>query len=263
MHPPHKARKRFGQNFLCDLNIIEKILAAIAPHKDDHIVEIGPGLGAITGPLLRVLDRLSVIELDRDLASTLQHTYGDNKKLLITEGDVLNFNFDSLFQGKKLRIVGNLPYNITTPLLFHLFKFTPIIQDMHFMLQKEVVERLVAAPNTKSFGRLTVMAHYFCDATELFTVGPEAFRPTPKVNSAVVRLTPHVYPKEVVNNFSLLQTITTAAFNQRRKTLSNALGDFLKLQDFDYLKIDPKKRPENLCLEDYINITNFIEQKAR
>jgi len=260
----HKPRKRFGQNFLQDPFIIQKILEVVAPQPADKMVEIGPGLGALTKPLLSTIDHLDVIELDRDLASQLQVTWGHTHKLTIHTADALQFDFKTLMKSntntQKLRVIGNLPYNISTPLMFHLFKFCDLIEDMHFMLQKEVVERLIAKPNNKQYGRLSIMAQYYCLPQYLFTVEGEAFHPMPKVQSAFVRLTPHQPLPFPAHNLKILQTITRDAFNQRRKTLSNALKAHLKIEDFEQLGINPKLRPEVLSLSDFVQMSNYIHQ---
>lgn len=259
----HTPRKRFGQNFLQDLFVIQKIIEAINPHLDDNLVEIGPGLGALTEPLLKHVKKLQVVELDRDLANQLQTTFGHTKQLIIHTADALQFDFNTLTaenSNARFRIIGNLPYNISTPLMFHLFDFCPHIIDMHFMLQKEVVERLIAKPDTEHYGRLSVMTQYYCDTSYLFTVGPGAFYPTPKVQSALVRLTPHQRLPYPADNHKTLQTITREAFNHRRKTLSNSLKPYLSIEDLKALCIDPGLRPEVLSLAEFVRISNFVYQ---
>lgn len=254
-----KPRKRFGQNFLQDKNIILKIIEAIAPIKTDHIVEIGPGLGALTVQLLPILKTMDVIELDRDLIPKLQTTCRNLGKLNIHQADALQFDFKKLVKNKQLlRVVGNLPYNISTPLIFHLLKQINYIRDMHFMLQKEVARRLAAKPNNKDYGRLSVMVQYFCEITELFTVGPHAFYPVPKVESALVRLVPHEKILLPVKDISILEKVVKLAFNQRRKMISNCLKGLVSNEQFNSLNIDLKLRPEQLSVEDFVRISNII-----
>jgi 16S rRNA (adenine1518-N6/adenine1519-N6)-dimethyltransferase len=264
----HQPRKRFGQNFLQDVLIVQKIIEAIHPTASDNMIEIGPGLGALTQPLLDKVDRLEVVELDRNLAEQLQIRFGQSNKLNIHAVDALRFDFNTLYNpskenNAKLRIVGNLPYNISTPLMFHLFKFCNIIQDMHFMFQKEVVDRLTALPNTKQYGRLSIMVQYYCQTHYLFSVGSHAFYPAPKVQSAVVRLIPHTTPLLQAIKPEVLQYVTRTAFNQRRKTLSNALKTYLTAEDFIKLGIDPMLRPEALSLTDYVQISNYLVEQNK
>lgn len=254
-----KPRKRFGQHFLKDPRIIQQLIEAIQPQTTDNLVEIGPGLGALTKPLLEFIPQLTVIELDRDIVAFLGATFS-KEKLTIYNQDALTFDFNALAD-KPLRIVGNLPYNISTPLLFHLFDSTTNIKDMHFMLQKEVVERLTARPHTKAYGKLSVMAQYYCQAYPLFHVPPEAFNPPPKVQSMIIRLIPYATLPKPALDHTLFQTITQAAFNQRRKTLSNSLKNYLTLQDFETLSILPKHRAENLTWQNYVDISNLIFNK--
>jgi len=259
----HKPRKRFGQHFLNDPEIIQKIVQAIHPKPEDALVEIGPGLGAITQPLLQQVDHLDVIELDRDLAKTIGDRVTTPHQLTVYQQDALKFDFQQLSRPqKKLRIIGNLPYNISTPLLFHLLKFAPLIQDMHFMLQKEIVDRITAKPNTKAYGRLTVMIQYFCETHSLFTVEPTAFKPPPKVNSAVIRLVPHTTLPYPALSQALLKEVTTQAFNQRRKTIHNALKPYLSSADFVTLSLNPILRPEELTVEDFVRISNYVAEKT-
>lgn len=257
----HRPRKRFGQNFLQSPHVIQQIINTINAQPNDHLIEIGPGLGALTQFLLTQVNHLDVIEIDRDLASQLTTSLGHSQKLTIYTEDVLNFDFN-VFTTKKMRIVGNLPYNITTPLIFHLLNFQSKIQDMHFMLQKEVVDRLCAKPNCKDYGRLSIMAQYHCEAEYLFSVDPSAFYPPPKVNSAVVRLIPRPFPC-LATNITLLQTITRDAFNLRRKTLANALKSYLDAEDFIKLDLNPTHRPEVLSVSDFVKISNYVHQTKR
>tara|TARA_R110002167_G_scaffold3385_14_gene16563 strand:- start:1991 stop:2791 length:801 start_codon:yes stop_codon:yes gene_type:complete len=259
-HLGHTARKRFGQNFLHDNYVIDQIVTVIGPQKDQHMVEIGPGLGALTEPVCELLDELTVIELDRDLAARLRtHPFIANK-LTIIEADALKFDFSQLISDDKpLRIFGNLPYNISTPLMFHLFSFANKVQDMHFMLQKEVVNRLAASPGNKSYGRLSVMAQYHCQIIPVLHVPPGAFNPPPKVDSAVVRLVPHQQKPVTLINEETLHKVCAQAFNQRRKTIRNSLKESLTEQQLIDLDINPELRAENLSLEQYAKIANAVD----
>ncbi|MER0203410.1 MAG: 16S rRNA (adenine(1518)-N(6)/adenine(1519)-N(6))-dimethyltransferase RsmA [Nitrosomonas sp.] len=251
----HNPRKRFGQNFLVDQHIIAQIVAEIYPQKSDRIIEIGPGLGALTRPLLQALDHLHVVEIDRDIVSQLNQVFAQ-EELTIHAADALKFDFSAL--GSKLRIVGNLPYNISTPLLFHLSQFAEHILDMHFMLQKEVVDRMVGSPATADYGRLSVMLQYRFDMEYVFSVPAESFRPIPKVESAIVRMTPRDSSARIVKNEALFSQIVTAAFSQRRKTLRNTLQQHLTTSDFSALGIDSGLRAENLSVEEFAAIANFL-----
>ncbi|ARU30562.1 16S rRNA (adenine(1518)-N(6)/adenine(1519)-N(6))-dimethyltransferase [Sulfuriferula sp. AH1] len=254
----HIPRKRFGQHFLCDHDIIAAIVSAIRPQAGDNLVEIGPGLGALTTPLMANLTHFHVVELDRDIIARLQRTYPADK-LTIHAGDALAFDFASL--GTRLRIVGNLPYNISTPLLFHLAEFAPNILDMHFMLQKEVVERMTAHPNTHDYGRLSVMLQYRFDMESLFDVPPTAFDPPPKVDSAIVRMLPRPPEDMQAINVDTLAHVVSTAFAQRRKTLRNTLAGVLKPDDFVHLDIDPQRRAETVSVADFVRIANHIQPK--
>lgn len=258
VHQGHFARKRFGQNFLHDNYIIESIVAAIQPKKEEALVEIGPGLAALTVPVSKLVDHLTVIEIDRDLASRLVENPFLQNKISVIEQDALNFDFNKLSDtlGQPLRVFGNLPYNISTPLMFHLFEYAPIITDMHFMLQKEVVTRLVAAPNSKSYGRLSVMAQYYCQIIPVLEVPPTAFKPAPKVDSAVVKLIPYKEKPYLVNDIKVLSRITTEAFNQRRKTIRNSLSNLFNSEQIAELGIDPNLRAENLTVQQYCLLAN-------
>lgn len=251
----HNPRKRFGQNFLVDQQIIAQIINEIYPQKGERIIEIGPGLGALTRPLLHVLDHLEVVEIDRDIVAKLEKEFS-HEKLTIHATDALKFDFSAL--GEKLRIIGNLPYNISTPLLFHLSQFSEQILDMHFMLQKEVVERMVGMPSTPDYGRLSVMLQYRFDMEHVFSVPAESFRPIPKVESAIVRMVPRSQSSRTVKDEALFSQIVLAAFSQRRKTLRNTLHHFLKAEDFSVLGIDPGLRAENLPVEKFIAIADFL-----
>jgi len=253
----HKARKRFGQNFLQDTGIIRKIVRAIAPQTSDHLIEIGPGMGAITELLLEETGQLDVIELDRDLIPGLRVRFFNYPEFTIHEADALKFDFTQLRKtDEKLRIVGNLPYNISTPLIFHLLSFQGLIQDMHFMLQKEVVERLAAQPGTGEWGRLSVMAQYYCDIENLFLVAPECFKPRPKVESAIVRMTPKQPIHQALDEKILGETLRLA-FAQRRKTLRNNMKGYVSEEELEDLGLDPQRRPETLSLEEFVRLANY------
>lgn len=256
----HQPRKRFGQNFLHDQNVIGRIIAVIKPQPNDHLVEIGPGQGALTIPLLEQATALDVVELDRDLIPRLKIACLDCGNLTIHQADALKFDFRQLKQDERpLRIIGNLPYNISTPLIFHLLEQMSVIKDMHFMLQKEVVDRMAAQPSTADYGRLSIMVQYFCKPEPLFLVKPGSFTPAPKVESAVIRLTPHAQLPYPVNNFPLLKKIVTQAFCQRRKTLRNCLRTVISKQQLLALDINPQLRPENLALADFVRICLAVE----
>jgi 16S rRNA (adenine1518-N6/adenine1519-N6)-dimethyltransferase len=257
----HKPRKRFGQNFLHDQSVLERITTAISPQIDDHIVEIGPGLGALTRYLLESVDSINAVEIDRDLASHLSQVYGDKKLKLVNE-DALKYDFTSLYDGEHpLRVVGNLPYNISTPLIFHLLKSAHLIKDMHFMLQLEVVERLAAEPGSKIYGRLSVMAQYYSKVEKLFTVPPGAFNPPPKVYSAVVRLTPRQQLVEV-GSPEHFEKLVMQAFSQRRKTLRNTLKKIVSPQAFEKADIDSGRRCETLNLDEFARLSLFSYQET-
>ena len=256
----HVARKRFGQNFLVDAQVIGEIVAAVAPQRDDLVVEIGPGLGALTGPLLGRLDHLHVVEIDRDIVARLRKHYSP-ERLTIHEGDALAFDFGALADsaGKKLSVVGNLPYNISTPLLFHLAQFADRTREMHFMLQKEVVERMVAEPGTADYGRLSVMLQYRFVMDWLLDVPPESFDPAPKVDSAVVRLIPRAQDELTVRDEARFAELVAAAFGQRRKMLRNNLKGLVDDGLFERLGIAPTSRAEELPLSDYIALANAVK----
>ncbi len=254
----HRARKRFGQNFLSDPNIIRKIIDAIRPVAGETMVEIGPGLGAMTAPLVERLGHLHVVEIDRDLIARLHETYPP-ERLTVHEGDALEFDFGSL--GTPLRVVGNLPYNISTPLLFHLAGFAAQVRDMTFMLQKEVVMRMVAAPGSEDYGRLSVMLQYRFRMARLFDVPPGAFRPAPKVTSSIVRMVPLPAAELAAEDEALFARIVAAAFGQRRKTLRNTLREFLAEADYTALDLDPGLRGERLTVGEYVAIANHVARK--
>ncbi|MFN3716502.1 MAG: 16S rRNA (adenine(1518)-N(6)/adenine(1519)-N(6))-dimethyltransferase RsmA [Thiobacillus sp.] len=251
----HTPRKRFGQNFLIDDGVIHAIVNAIRPQPGETVVEIGPGLGALTRPLLEGLPHLHAVELDRDIVARLARAW-PAERLTVHSCDALKFDFGSL--GRDLRIIGNLPYNISTPLLFHLLGYAAQIRDMTFMLQKEVVERMVAAPATSDYGRLSVMLQRRFHMEWLLDVPPAAFDPPPKVDSAVVRLIPKTPAEIVPLDDTLFARVVAAAFSQRRKTLRNTLGGVLKPEDFAALGIDAGLRAEALPLQDYERITRCL-----
>jgi 16S rRNA (adenine1518-N6/adenine1519-N6)-dimethyltransferase len=257
----HKPRKRFGQNFLHDKMIIQRIVNSINPRQGDHIVEIGPGEGALTELVLDKISTIDVVELDRDLIPLLKIRFVLQEGLTIYQADALKFDFCQLQQGeKKIRIIGNLPYNISTPLLFHLFDNNHCIQDMHFMLQKEVVDRIVASPGDSAYGRLSIMLQYFCQPEYVFTVKPGAFRPAPKVDSAIVRLVPHNKPPVKIDNFEQFSKLVNYSFTKRRKTLRNILKGQLEVSQIEALNIEPTIRPERLSLEDFAMLANTINK---
>ena len=251
----HLAKKRFGQNFLTDQSIISSLIEAINPLQNQLIIEIGPGLGALTKPLLKKINHLHVVEIDRDIVSWMQNEYS-SAALTIHNIDALKFDFTTF--GENLRVVGNLPYNISTPILFHLLDNVSCITDMHFMLQKEVVERMVASPSTPAYGRLSVMLQYHLAMEYLITVPPEAFEPAPKVESAFVRCVPHATLPFVAKDQKHFAKIVMAAFGQRRKTLRNTLKGLLDDNGFVALGIDSQKRAENLSVADFVLISNSL-----
>ena len=251
----HVARKRFGQNFLVDPGIIAAIVSAVDPKRNETVVEIGPGLGAITEPLMTRVDHLHVVEIDRDLIARLKKQHAP-ERMTIHEGDALAFDFASI--GKDLRLVGNLPYNISTPLLFHLAEYVDVVHDMHFMLQKEVVERMVAEPGTADFGRMSVMLQYRFYLEWLIDVPPESFDPPPKVQSAVVRLIPKPVSELTAKNQEKLSQVVLTAFSQRRKMLRNTMKALLSDAGFAELGIAPTLRPEDVSVEDYVRIANYL-----
>jgi len=260
----HVPRRRFGQNFLVSDGIIRKIVDAIAPRDGDTVVEIGPGLGALTKPLLEHLAQLHVVEIDRDLIARLRQRFTP-ERLAIHEGDALEFDFGALKGAGRLKIVGNLPYNISSPLLFHLVPFAPLVYDMHFMLQKEVVDRMVAEPGSKDYGRLSVMLQYRYHMERLFIVPPGAFNPPPKVDSAIVRMIPRkeVGAGETATDPALFAKVVTAAFSQRRKMLRNTLREFIGEDALAALGIAPTARAEDIAVADYVRLANALADRDR
>lgn len=251
----HAPRRRFGQNFLEDPAVVQRIVTAIHPLPGDRLVEIGPGLGALTQPLLRETGGLQVVEIDRDIVRALREQFAAGA-LVIHEGDALELDFSSL--GSGLRVAGNLPYNISTPLLFHLDAFAACIVDCHFMLQREVVRRMEAAPGTPDYGRLSVMLQYRWQVESLFDVPPTAFRPQPKVWSSVVRMHPYATPPFKACDERCLARVVAGAFGQRRKTLHNALRGMVVDAELEALGIDPGARGETLGVAEFVEIANLV-----
>jgi len=269
-HPQseHIARKRFGQNFLHDQNIIDKIIRAINPKTEQTIIEIGPGQGALTYPLLKILGQLQAVEIDRDLIDMLNRQSPAFGQLTIHEGDALKFDFSQLYSNtgsqqdtakpEKLRLVGNLPYNISTPIIFHLLEFIDSIYDMHFMLQKEVVERMAAKDHNKNYGRLSVMLQWYCEVEYLFDIPASAFNPPPKVVSSLVRLHPRSKPLASLKDEQQFARLVNKVFQQRRKTIRNTLKNYLSAEEIQALDISPTARPETLSILDFARLSNAI-----
>jgi len=264
----HVPRKRFGQHFLHEAGIIDRIVRAIAPRRDDLVVEIGPGEGALTFPLLAQLDRLTVVELDRDLIPRLRER-APPERLNIVESDVLAVDFGALHRAlspagdKPLRVVGNLPYNISTPILFHLLGHARVVSDMHFMLQKEVVDRMAAPEGSKTYGRLSVMLQARCRVEPLFRVPAGAFRPPPKVESAIVRLTPRPAGEIAITDAAMLDRVVRDAFSKRRKTLRNALADVANAQEIEAGGVDPQARAEDVSVVDFVALSNALSARRQ
>lgn len=256
----HRARKRFGQHFLVDEQVIERIVDVLHPMPNDYLVEIGGGLGALTDRVLARIQQLHVIEIDRDLVALLRQKY-DESQLIVHEGDVLKFDFSTLtaLAPTPLRVFGNLPYNISTPILFHLLQYAAHIQDLTFMLQKEVVDRLVAYHSEADYGRLTVMIQYACRVMRLFDISPNAFSPPPKVMSSMVRLIPYGdnRPHPMAKNYQRFAEIVNMAFQHRRKTLRNALGKEFPSAAFEAVGLDPTQRPETVSVAQFVELSNF------
>jgi 16S rRNA (adenine1518-N6/adenine1519-N6)-dimethyltransferase len=251
----HRARKRFGQNFLVDPTIIQSLVSAIAPKSADNILEIGPGLGALTKPLLTKVDRLEVVELDRDLIDQLEQLNSQKKTVTVHQHDALKFNFSS--PNNPRRIVGNLPYNISTPLIFHLLEQLPSVIDMHFMLQKEVVDRICAASGSRNFGRLSAMVQSKCTTQKLIDVPAASFSPAPKVSSAFIRLTPHSQPLVPIELEVKFKIVVQQCFSQPRKTLTNNLREIISNDEIKTAGIDPSIRPQQLTLANLIALANI------
>jgi 16S rRNA (adenine1518-N6/adenine1519-N6)-dimethyltransferase len=258
----HAPRKRFGQHFLMDTQVIERLVDVIAPKPGQHIVEIGPGQGALTFPILKKCGEMDAIELDRDLIPILNARSKAVGTLHIHQADALEFDFSTIFKNNKtIRLIGNLPYNISTPLIFHLLEYASHIEDMHFMLQKEVVERLAARSGNSHYGRLSIMVQYHCQVTALFEVPPEAFDPPPRVDSCIVRLIPHQAMDYFAKNYRHFGDIVKQAFSQRRKTLRNCLKTVMEPDDWLTVEIDPQLRPEQLSVKEYVKISNTLLEK--
>ena len=255
----HVARKRFGQNFLTDKQVLSDIIDAIAPRQGETMVEIGPGLAAMTALLLKQLDHMHVVELDRDLVTRLEKAY-PRERLTVHSGDALKFDFGAIpvAEGQKLRVVGNLPYNISSPLLFHLADFAHLIEDQHFMLQKEVVERMVAEPGSKTYGRLSVMLQWRYDMSLIFIVPPTAFDPPPQVESAIVRMVP--VKQQLPCDAKRLEAVVAKAFSQRRKVIRNCVAGMFTEAQLVEAGIDPSVRPEAVSLTQYVALANLPSQ---
>ncbi|MDZ4729081.1 MAG: 16S rRNA (adenine(1518)-N(6)/adenine(1519)-N(6))-dimethyltransferase RsmA [Xanthomonadales bacterium] len=256
----HQARKRFGQNFLVDQQVISRIVSTIDPQPGQLLVEIGPGQAALTKPLLETGTELHLVEIDRDLAEVLRQ-----RLLLYPNGhlhiaDALRLNFAELSGGRPFRLIGNLPYNISTPLLFHVLQWQAQIIDMHFMLQKELVDRMCSSPGSKAWGRLAIMCQYHCEVVRMFDVPPTAFSPSPKVQSSIVRLVPHATPPVALADMKQFQQLLTQVFNHRRKTLRNCLQGWLEVEQIESLGIDPGLRPEMLDLATFAALSRMMEQ---
>ncbi|MEE9412124.1 MAG: 16S rRNA (adenine(1518)-N(6)/adenine(1519)-N(6))-dimethyltransferase RsmA [Methylococcales bacterium] len=264
----HKPRKRFGQNFLTDEQVVLQIINSIYPQQDQHLVEIGPGQGALTSLLADSCQQLDLIEIDRDLVARLNRQYADKTHLGIHQLDALKLDLSELLPVSKnsldvpgkMRLIGNLPYNISTPLLFHVLKQSQLITDMHFMLQKEVADRLAAQPGNKQYARLTVITQYLCKVSKLFDVAPESFNPQPKVWSSFVKLVPHPEPPVVIDSFQVFNLVVTQAFSQRRKTLRNTLSKLLTAEQINSVDIDPSRRAETLSLEEFAQLARLVSQ---
>jgi 16S rRNA (adenine1518-N6/adenine1519-N6)-dimethyltransferase len=254
----HRPRKRFGQNFLHDDRVIERIVACIAPRAADLFVEIGPGQAALTRPLLTSGAELHLIEIDRDLVARLQEQFSGHENVTVHGCDALQADLGAMTGGRPFRLVGNLPYNISTPLIFHVLHWHQQIQDMHFMLQKEVVERMAAQPGNRSYGRLTVMTAYRCDVIPLFDVAPESFTPVPAVYSSVVRLKPLAAPRADAGSLENLERVVSAAFSQRRKTLRNSLRTLFTDEQITAVGIDPADRAEQLSLSQFAALARTL-----
>ncbi len=255
----HIPRKRFSQNFLVDDNVIRKIINSIGIQASDTLVEIGPGLGALTKPLLQTAGKLQVIEIDRDAIAHLEEHVAPLGDLQIHSGNVLKFDLAQITP-TPLRIIGNLPYHISTPILFHCLEYANIIKDMTFMLQNEVVDRMCAEPNSHDYGRLSVMIQYHCQANKLFMVSRNSFSPAPKVESAIVRLVPYTVKPFPVEDEVLFADIVRHAFNQRRKTLRNSLRGLIDVSVIDQIDIDWTRRPEQLALEEYAALCESVRK---
>ena len=255
----HKARKRFGQNFLTDPMVIQRIMDSIAPRPDELFIEIGPGQAALTRPLIATGMELHRVEIDRDLAGRLAAQFRIHPGVHVHAGDALKMDFAAISDKRPFRLVGNLPYNISTPLLFHVLKWSELIRDMHFMLQSEVVKRMAASPGTKAWGRLSIMCQYHCKVIPLFTVQADSFTPVPKVQSGIVRLIPHRQPPVQIASKESFDRLVIQAFSMRRKTLRNSLRDLLDVSLIESAGIDPGLRADALGLEQFAALSNLME----
>ena len=256
---PHYARKRFGQNFLHDENVIRKVVDAISAAKEDHLLEIGPGLGALTKELAKTGATIHCVELDADLAKSLRTEFQEYNSIKIIEGDALKFDLNSIATEKRsLRVIGILPYNISTPIIFHLLKNSELIRDMTFMLQLEVIQRMVSKVGRRNYGRLSLMVQYYCEVEHLFNVASSAFSPKPKVVSALARLKPHSSTSIRAKDSDCLQTVIRTAFNQRRKTLRNSLKTIIPEALLDQIAINKNQRPQDITLNEYVEISNAV-----
>ena len=256
---PHYARKRFGQNFLHDENVIRKIVDSISAVEGDHLLEIGPGLGALTKELAKTGATIHCVELDADLAKSLRTEFQEYDSIKIIEGDALKFDLSSIATEKRpLRVIGNLPYNISTPIIFHLLKNSELIRDMTFMLQLEVIQRMISKVGKRNYGRLSLMVQYYCEVEHLFNVASSAFSPKPKVVSALARLKPHNSTSIRAKDSDCLQTVIRTAFNQRRKTLRNSLRTIIPEALLDRIAINKNLRPQDITLNEYVEISNAI-----
>jgi 16S rRNA (adenine1518-N6/adenine1519-N6)-dimethyltransferase len=258
----HKPRKRFGQNFLHDQQVISRIISSISPRLTDLLVEIGPGQAALTGPLLESGAELHLIELDRDLVSNLQKQFSSRRNITIHSCDALKANLPEITGNRPFRLIGNLPYNISTPLIFHVLQWHELVVDMHFMLQKEVVDRMAALPGSRTYGRLSVMTQFRCQVTPLFDVLPESFSPVPRVSSSIVRLQPLKEPPADAGSFENFKLIVSAAFSKRRKTLRNSLRDHLTGEQILAAGIDPGQRAEQLSLSQFAALARSLPYDA-
>jgi len=255
----HRARKRFGQNFLSDSQVVQRIVETINPKGGELILEIGPGQAAISTALAESGAELHLLEIDRDLTARLATRFASMSNVRVHTVDALAVDFSAIVDGRPFRLVGNLPYNISTPLLFHLLQWRSLVHDMHFMLQQEVVKRMAASPGGKAWGRLSVMCQVYCEVTELFNVPPEAFTPSPKVQSSFVRLVPHPKPPVMIENMTVFKRLVAQAFSMRRKTLRNSLKPMLDVSMIEAAGIDPGLRPEVIGVAQFAALANLLE----
>jgi len=258
----HRARKRFGQNFLSDPQVIQQIIDTINPVAGELILEIGPGQAAISNLLAETGAELHLLEIDRDLAARLNTRFASAGNVEVHTGDALKVDFSKIVDGREFRLVGNLPYNISTPLLFHVLQWRNLVTDMHFMLQQEVVKRMAASPGGKTWGRLSVMCQLYCEVTQLFNVPPEAFTPTPKVQSSFVRLVPHDKPPVMIRDMPAFERLVSQAFSMRRKTLRNSLKSLLDAALIEAAGIDPGLRPDTVGLAQFAALANLLETES-